>query len=66
MERKNWDLKSEELKAAIVEAEENTQREQAAHLIALEEAERREQVLRKSLDIEKRCVVDVSERLKLV
>lgn len=61
MERKNWNIKSEEFKAAILEAEENTQREQAANLIAREEAERREQILKKSLEIEKRCVIDVSE-----
>lgn len=61
LERKTWTAQGEELKASILEAEENTLREQAAHLVALEDAGRREDVLKKSLEIEKQCVADVSD-----
>lgn len=63
LERKTWNSKFEELKAVIAGGEEALRREQAAHLEAVEELEKREIILKKALEIEKQCVSDVSQSL---
>jgi urease accessory protein UreH len=65
LERKAWEEQREQLTASIQEAEENIQRQKAAHLVALGEAERRQDLLKKALDIEKHCVADVSETVHM-
>lgn len=62
LQRKTWTSQVDELKAAVVDAEEILQREKAAHLLELSEVMKREEAAKNALDTEKQCVADVSIR----
>ncbi|KAL8153904.1 hypothetical protein V2J09_011664 [Rumex salicifolius] len=59
IEKNDLATNCEDLRHEVAEAREIFKREQSAHLIAMSEAEKREENLKRTLDLEKSCVVDL-------
>lgn len=59
LERKEFASKYEQIKASAEAAELKQKHDQAVHLLALAEARKREESLKKSLGVEKECLKSV-------